>query len=244
MELITRKEAKALGLKNYFTGEPCKHGHIATRRVCNGACNECRRLQTESWRNKPDCEKGLNTKTAKELPSQDELNDLFLLDNNTGKLYWKDRPISEGQSLRGYAIWRGRFLGKEAGYLSYANGYTEVRLPNKELHKAHRIIWKMVTGEEPNLKLDHINGDTTDNRFENLRQVTDQNSARNTKTYSLTGYKGVTVRDNKYIGYYSIDDVNYASPAFETPEEAARWYDNAVVGIYGEYAKLNFPKEF
>lgn len=36
----TRAEAKATGAKYYFTGEPCKHGHIAARKT-KGACVEC-----------------------------------------------------------------------------------------------------------------------------------------------------------------------------------------------------------
>ena len=36
----TRAEAKASGAKYYFTGEPCKHGHIAARKT-KGACIEC-----------------------------------------------------------------------------------------------------------------------------------------------------------------------------------------------------------
>lgn len=36
----TRSEAKATGAKYYFTGEPCKHGHIAPRKT-KGACLAC-----------------------------------------------------------------------------------------------------------------------------------------------------------------------------------------------------------
>ena len=36
----TRAEAKATGAKHYFTGEPCKHGHVAPRKT-KGACIEC-----------------------------------------------------------------------------------------------------------------------------------------------------------------------------------------------------------
>ena len=42
----TRAEAKALGAKYYFTGEPCKHGHIAPRKT-KGVCTECMRLEWE-----------------------------------------------------------------------------------------------------------------------------------------------------------------------------------------------------
>ena len=36
----TRAEAKVIGAAYYFTGEPCKHGHIAPRKT-KGACVEC-----------------------------------------------------------------------------------------------------------------------------------------------------------------------------------------------------------
>ena len=40
----TRAEAKATGAKYYFTGEPCKHGHIAARKT-KGACVDCMKLE-------------------------------------------------------------------------------------------------------------------------------------------------------------------------------------------------------
>ena len=46
----TRAEAKAQGAKFYFTGEPCKHGHIAARKT-KGACVECLKVE---WANAVD----------------------------------------------------------------------------------------------------------------------------------------------------------------------------------------------
>jgi 5-methylcytosine-specific restriction endonuclease McrA len=40
----TRSEAKAAGAAYYFTGEPCKHGHIAPRKT-KGVCVECMKLE-------------------------------------------------------------------------------------------------------------------------------------------------------------------------------------------------------
>lgn len=40
----TRAEAKAAGAKYYFTGDPCKHGHIAPRKT-KGACIECLKVE-------------------------------------------------------------------------------------------------------------------------------------------------------------------------------------------------------
>jgi 5-methylcytosine-specific restriction endonuclease McrA len=42
----TRSQAKAVGAKYYFTGEPCKHGHIAPRKT-KGACVDCLRVEWE-----------------------------------------------------------------------------------------------------------------------------------------------------------------------------------------------------
>lgn len=40
----TREEAKKTGSKYYFTGQPCKHGHIAPRKT-KGACIECLKVE-------------------------------------------------------------------------------------------------------------------------------------------------------------------------------------------------------
>ena len=49
IEIISREEAKALGLKRYFTGEPCKRGHIAERTI-RGACTKCMLESDRRWR--------------------------------------------------------------------------------------------------------------------------------------------------------------------------------------------------
>ena len=41
--LITRQKAKRLGLKRYFTGEPCPKGHIEERDVAGRHCFGCTR---------------------------------------------------------------------------------------------------------------------------------------------------------------------------------------------------------
>jgi len=48
--LLTKKQAREQGLKHYFTGKPCKHGHIAPRYVSNCKCFECTALLTKKRR--------------------------------------------------------------------------------------------------------------------------------------------------------------------------------------------------
>lgn len=40
-KIISRAQAKAVGLKHYFTGKPCKHGHVAMRLVSAETCMIC-----------------------------------------------------------------------------------------------------------------------------------------------------------------------------------------------------------
>lgn len=45
----TRKDAMALGAKRYFTGKPCKHGHVAARYSCDAKCVGCARASYGRW---------------------------------------------------------------------------------------------------------------------------------------------------------------------------------------------------
>jgi hypothetical protein len=48
--IVTYSQAKKLGLKRYFTGKPCKYGHVAERCAANGQCYECANIKQRKWR--------------------------------------------------------------------------------------------------------------------------------------------------------------------------------------------------
>lgn len=50
--IISRSEASSLGLKRYFTGQPCPKGHVSPRATASGTCCECKRLSALSWHQK------------------------------------------------------------------------------------------------------------------------------------------------------------------------------------------------
>lgn len=50
VKIITLKEAKAQGLRHYFTGVPCARGHIEIRYVNGKGCSACARIRTNQWR--------------------------------------------------------------------------------------------------------------------------------------------------------------------------------------------------
>ena len=48
--VITRKQAKSLGLTRFFTGKPCpKEGHLSQRMVSGGSCSTCLSISSEKW---------------------------------------------------------------------------------------------------------------------------------------------------------------------------------------------------
>lgn len=52
---LARAQARQRGALRYFTGIPCKHGHVAEREVSNGRCLECARIkQATRYQNDPE----------------------------------------------------------------------------------------------------------------------------------------------------------------------------------------------
>lgn len=49
-QIISREDARAQGLKRYFTGTPCRNGHVAERLISNKLCCECRSAVWQAFR--------------------------------------------------------------------------------------------------------------------------------------------------------------------------------------------------
>lgn len=49
MDIITRTEASEKELTRFFTGKPCKHGHVSERHTKSGTCIECGNARSASW---------------------------------------------------------------------------------------------------------------------------------------------------------------------------------------------------
>lgn len=81
--------------------------------------------------------------------------------------------------------------GLKAGCIDGSTGYVKVKCGGK-MYYAHRIIWMMHKGQT-NTTIDHINGNPSDNRLENLREASKSQNQSNQKKSSknTTGHKNV-----------------------------------------------------
>lgn len=115
----------------------------------------------------------------KEMPDLELFRSLVSYDAETGMFKWKERPDSMFPAKRHAITWNKRFSGKEAFNTLNHNGYLYGAL-FEENYSTHRLAWYYVHGVEPD-EVDHINGNRSDNRIVNLRNVSRTENCRNTK---------------------------------------------------------------
>lgn len=132
---------------------------------------------------------------AKPLPSQEVLNQLLRYEPETGKLFWKERGpewFKEGTLSNSIVAWNAVSSGREAFTTIDTKGYRVGGLFGRRC-RAHRIIWKLVYGEDAEV-IDHQNGDGSDNRLCNIVSGTKRANTRNRKRPSnnTSGVVGVS----------------------------------------------------
>lgn len=123
-----------------------------------------------------------------------------------------------------------------AGHVK-SNGYIALWLKDKngvrrKLH-AHRVIWFMVYGEIPNLDIDHIDGNRTNNALTNLRSVDRTTNLQNikkakshNKSTGLLGAYKVSGKD-KYTSSISVNKQHVYLGSYDTAELAHEAYLSA-----------------
>jgi hypothetical protein len=162
--------------------------------------------------------------------AQDYVKSLLDYNKDTGVFIWKHRHRDLFKTNAHYNVWNKKYAGQTAGTLKSDSGYIIISI-NKNLFRAHRLVWLYVYGEMPNNQIDHINGIRHDNRLENLRDTQRGENHKNKRLLitNKTGYHGITVHKNgKYrvkawnknvqynLGYYAmLEDAVMARKKFE-----------------------------
>jgi hypothetical protein len=125
------------------------------------------------------------------------------------------------------------------------NPYHFVYLYNESKNRCyiHRLIAKAFIENPLNLAtVDHINGDSSDNRVENLRWATQCQQTQNTKKHpGKNKYKGVFFVEylQKWRVTVRVNGKQLWIGAFKDEVDAAIAYNEAVIKYHGEFARLN-----
>ena len=120
-----------------------------------------------------------------------------------------------------------------------SHGYLRLKLFGKEF-LAHRVAFLLVLGRMPTDQVDHINGDRMDNRWVNLREVSNAENCRNRKVRSdnSSGCMGVSWATGRskwkadicfegrrrHLGYF--DTLDLAIDARRAAESASGFHPN------------------
>lgn len=143
------------------------------------------------------------------------IEDNLSYDEASGNFYWLENRANG-------KIKSGSLAGSKT-----VKGYRQIRIFGK-WYKCHRLVWLIETGDWPNDQIDHINRDGLDNRFQNLREVSNYQNCVNRKRNSKSGSLGVYYdQKNKKWATGSYKNGKYVNLGrYATRGEAEKVYNN------------------
>lgn len=155
---------------------------------------------------------------------------LDYLEYKGSELIWKKSPANSVKA------------GDKVGS-SNKQGYREFSFKGSRYY-CHRVVWYLNTGKFPELEIDHIDGDKSNNDFGNLREVTREENLRNTKSHkdSKSRFKGISFEKQRSLwrARCYFEGKSYCGGFYKTETEAAKKYDELAKSLFGDHARLNF----
>lgn len=155
------------------------------------------------------------------------LRQIVAYDEEAGQLVWRR---THGKRISGAAV--GTTCSKR-GYLRVCIGGAKYAL--------HRLVWLYVHGEWPTDFIDHIDGNTKNNRLGNLREATCAENLWNTRKSkaNTSGFKGVcwNSRSKSWRAYVSVNGKQHTIGYFKSKEDAFAARVHAANRMHGEFAR-------
>lgn len=149
-----------------------------------------------------------------------DIKELLHYNPDTGEIRWKSDGTLAGNKL--------------------ASGYIIITLPDKTLEYAHRLAFKLMGEEVPEL-VDHINGIKDDNRWVNLRSSNKVDNACNAKLRddNKTGYKGISWDSSRQRWRVSVTyNKKTISKRFKHFDDAVECMEKLRKELHSEYCRF------
>lgn len=147
----------------------------------------------------------------------------------TGNVYWTKGRRGSARASRG--------PGTNAGS-QRKDGYWSIKLMGQDF-LAHRVALYLHTGTWPVAFVDHVNGDTRDNRADNLRPASTAENVFNSKVRRTNklGIKGVSqIPSGGFTAEIMRDGRRHYLGCFRSPQEASDAYAAAAKVLHGQFA--------
>lgn len=142
--------------------------------------------------------------------------DLIDYNPETGIFTWKIRKSMKTR------------VGSRAGSET-ANGYRQIMIDGKN-YLEHRLAWYLVKGYWP-IEVDHIDHNTFNNKFDNLRECTRQENARYRNGNGIHQDR----RTGRWIAQITVSGKGRHLGSFSTKEKAAEARATAAKEVYGDF---------
>jgi hypothetical protein len=134
--------------------------------------------------------------------------------------------------------------GKSAGFRN-DRGYIIIKVDGYS-YKAHRLAWLYMTGGLTAKEIDHINGVTDDNRWNNLRDAEHCENSRNRKLNkdNKSGFKGVywLKKQQRWRAVITFDQKKIHLGCYDDPKEAHEAYCIAAKKYHKEFVRTETMK--
>ena len=168
------------------------------------------------------------------MPMKPDLNYLktrLNVDMDAGRVYWID-ATKHHANLVGHEAGTPRHTSKSG------KRYWYVKVDSVALKRSH-IVFLFATGKWPDLQIDHINGDSLDDRSLNLREVTHTQNAWNHKRRRKQAATPMGVRQTasgRYQARIACNKKQIVIGIFDTPQQASQAYQQKRKELFREYA--------
>jgi len=157
---------------------------------------------------------------------------------DTGKLTWADRDCPYFDKSK---------VGLDVGYVSNTRNYDENTLLLEVGGRRIKIVvarlcWLVYTGNWPSYTVDHIDRNSLNNKWQNLRDIKQSDNNKNKSPYRCKIFKGAYRAGSGWRVLVVSGGKSHWVGSYKCLGKALKAYDAKAKELHGEYARLNLPK--